>query len=277
LAPSITIISDTQGKDYVIPLCKALFLQQWKTAHIIDITHHVQAHNLAEAAYISNGCIFEFPKYSFHLNLVGLFHEPHPQILLAYYNNQYIITANNGYLSLLIPTNAEWVVQLNSSFLKKPSTAQNIFLGIRKAVAHIHDGLPMQKIGDIPDNLIDRWPPKSTSGADWIDGHIIFIDAFDNIIINISKQQFETSRKNRPFKIIIRNTHSINEIGENYASASLGEPVAFFNTQGWLEIAINQGKAASLFGLQSYNTQIENEFLRNRMLLQTIRVQFFNT
>ena len=44
----------------------------------------------------------------------------------------------------------------------------------------------------------------------------------------------------------------INAISETYANVKEGEKLALFNSAGYLEIAINKGNAAGLFGLQGF-------------------------
>ncbi len=48
----------------------------------------------------------------------------------------------------------------------------------------------------------------------------------------------------------------INVISETYANVKEGEKLALFNSAGYLEIAINKGNAAGLFGLQGFTEKI---------------------
>ena len=45
----------------------------------------------------------------------------------------------------------------------------------------------------------------------------------------------------------------IDKISESYADVNEGEKLALFNSASYLEIAINKGNAAGLFGLQGYS------------------------
>ena len=40
-------------------------------------------------------------------------------------------------------------------------------------------------------------------------------------------------------------------ISQTYSDVEEGEAVCFFNSSGWLEIAINKGKAENLLGLKT--------------------------
>ena len=103
---------------------------------------------------------------------------------------------------------------------------------------------------------------------------IIFIDNFENVIVNLEKEEFEEIRKNRKFKIVLmRNSELIEKISDHYASVQPGENMAFFNSAGYLEIAINKGNVAGLFGLQGYTEN--TPAMQNRLLYQTVRILFY--
>ncbi len=94
-----------------------------------------------------------------------------------------------------------------------------------------------------------------------IRGNIIYIDSYKNAIINIRKEEFTKAAAGRTKYVIYlrRAEYNIHEIGYNYDNVPPGEKVAFFNAAGYLEIGINQGKAAELLGLKT-NDMVRIEF-----------------
>ena len=115
-------------------------------------------------------------------------------------------------------------------------------------------------------------------GNNWIEGQIIFIDNFENVIVNINKEDFEEQRKGRSFTIVFKRDEVIDKISETYADVNEGEKLALFNSAGYLEIAINKGNAAGLFGLQGYSEKQQlysQQQLNNKNLFyQTVKVYF---
>ena len=97
-------------------------------------------------------------------------------------------------------------------------------------------------------------------------------DNFENIVVNITKEQFETQRRGRSFRITFKRDEEISSISETYADVPEGEKLALFNSGGYLEIAINKGNAAGLFGLQGFTEQSQN--LQNRLFYQTVKIFF---
>ena len=101
----------------------------------------------------------------------------------------------------------------------------------------------MQRIG-IPDPIYIEKNPLRPLLLDnqWIEGQIIFIDNFENVIINITHEQFEEQRKGRSFRIVFKRDEMIDRISESYADVPEGEKLAIFNSAGYLEISDKQGQ-----------------------------------
>src|SRR6185369_14036371 len=112
--------------------------------------------------------------------------------------------------------------------------------------------------------------------SDWIEGQILFIDNFENIVVNITKEEFEEQRKGRSFHIVFKRDEVIDKISETYADVQESEKLALFNSAGYLEIAINKGNAAGLFGLQGFSEKqqmhSQQQFINNRLFYQTVKV-----
>jgi S-adenosyl-L-methionine hydrolase (adenosine-forming) len=145
-----------------------------------------------------------------------------------------------------------------------------------RAITQLMNGEPLLNIG-IPDApYLEKNPLRPTSGEDWIEGQIIFIDHFENVIVNITQDQFEAQRKGRRFKIVFKRDEVIERISGSYADVPQGEKLVLFNSAGYMEIAINKGNAAGLFGLKGYNesSQQVSVMVQNRLFYQTVKVYF---
>jgi hypothetical protein len=91
-------------------------------------------------------------------------------------------------------------------------------------------------------------------------------------VVNITREQFEEQRKGRSFRIVFKRNEIIDRISQTYADVAEGEKLALFNSAGYLEIAINKGNAAGLFGLQGFSEQSQSQ--QNRLFYQTARILF---
>jgi len=134
----------------------------------------------------------------------------------------------------------------------------------------LDQGTSIKEVGAEEINFVEKKHLQPIIEQQFIEGQIIFIDSFENVIVNINREQFEENRKGRGFKIVFRRDETIDQLSENYADVAEGEKLALFNSAGYLEIAINKGNAAGLFGLKGYSEKIR----QGQLAYQTIRVYF---
>ena len=96
----------------------------------------------------------------------------------------------------------------------------------------------------IPGN-ISHLPPTGT-----LECEVIHVDRYENVVLNVTKEQFESIGRGGPFRLQFMQVEEINEISDSYNDVRQGYKLCRFNSNDYLEICINRGKAASLFGLR---------------------------
>ena len=107
------------------------------------------------------------------------------------------------------------------------------------------------KLGNADDTLEDSYFATPTVDQLAIRGTIIYIDSFGNAVINIERELFLNEKKDRSFTIFFRkSTYNVSTISNTYEEVEVGEMLALFNQDGFLEIALNKGSAAQLLGLK---------------------------
>jgi S-adenosyl-L-methionine hydrolase (adenosine-forming) len=267
--PLITLTSDIGSPDYLVGVIKAQLLQINPEFQIVDISHNIPPFNYPQATYVCRSAINNFPDYSYHIILVNLFEKKPEQLLLAFHQNQYLVCADNGLLTMILEETPDIVIGLP---LEKEVSKNTLYLTsvMGKAIQQLVNGEPIKNIG-IPDVIYEEkrhLRPALDNNA--IEGQIIFIDSFENVIVNITRKQFEEQRKGRSFRIVFKRDEIIERISESYADVREGEKLALFNSAGYLEIAINKGNAAGLFGLKGFSEKLR----QGQLSYQTVKVFF---
>lgn len=273
--PLVTLTSDIGHQDYLIGAIKGRLLRINPHFQIIDITHNLSPFNYPQAAYVCRSAIKNFPEFTHHIVLINLFESKPDQMLFAFNRDQYVLCADNGLLSMILEDKPEMVIGIPMERTAIKNTLYCIDVAAR-AITQLVNGEPIQKIG-IPDAVYsEKNPLRPLLSENWIEGQIIFIDNFENVIVNITQEQFEQQRKGRRFKIEFRRGEIIDRISGSYADVPHGEMLVIFNSAGYMEIAINKGNAAGLFGLKGYIEQNQNisTMVQNRLFYQTIKVHF---
>ncbi|MFM8373329.1 MAG: SAM hydroxide adenosyltransferase, partial [Bacteroidota bacterium] len=114
--------------------------------------------------------------------------------------------------------------------------------------------LPFDELGSYPPPIIERISLQPVILSDRIRGTVIHIDHFDNVVVNIRRELFDEIVQGRPFSLYFKRNDPITALSGNYCDVAVGEQLCLFNTAGFLEIAINMGRAATLLGLKSDDT-----------------------
>lgn len=267
--PLITLTSDIGSPDFLVGAVKAQLLQVSADFTIVDISHNIAPFNYPQAAYVCRSAIRHFPAFTFHIILVNLFEKKPEQLLLAFHNNQYILCADNGLLTMILEEEPEIVIGLP---LDKADVKNTTYLTrvMAEAVNKLVNGESIKNVG-IPDvKYVEKRHLRPLLESNSIEGQIIFIDSFENVIVNITHEQFEEQRKGRSFRIVFKRDEVIDRISESYADVAEGEKLALFNSAGYLEIAINKGNAAGLFGLKGFSEKMR----QGQLSYQTVKVYF---
>jgi S-adenosyl-L-methionine hydrolase (adenosine-forming) len=273
--PLLTLTSDIGSQDYLVAAIKAQLLSTNPDFRLIDISHSIPPFNFPQAAYVCRNATRNFPPFTYHLILVSLFEARPEQLLLAFHREQYFLCADNGLLTMILDEKPELVIGIpfDKTVIKNALYFVQVMAGV---VNKLVNGESIQQIG-IPDtSYIEKNPLRPLFSEAWIEGQIIFIDNFENVVVNITRPQFEEQRRGRHFKIVFKRDEVIESISESYADVAEGEKLALFNSAGYLEIAINKGNAAGLFGLKGFSekTRQVSSIMQNQLFYQTVRIYF---
>jgi S-adenosylmethionine hydrolase len=242
----VTFLSDFGDKDYYVPAVKAKMLSVNPQLNIIDISHNIDTFDIAHAAFVLRSTFRDFPKGTVHLvslNTTGSITHGYIGVKLE---EHIFIGPNNGILSLLADHDPGIIVQFADIHLKDSTfPTKDILAPIAAKVASgaaIHDfGGPLKNFR----KLMSRHP-KAT--REHINGHVLRVDRYGNLITNINKEVFY---KLNPGKFTITfGRESVNKIHKGYDQVEPGDCFAFFNSLDLLEIGINHGHGAELLGLK---------------------------
>ena len=238
----ITLLSDFGLHDPSAAIVKGVFMQ-YTTTPMVDISHEVKPFHIRQAGYLLSVAYKSFPTGTCHVLLFDLFSEATPRVILSEYDGHYFLSPDNGLLSLALdkaPAHSWLCYELQPG-----ETFQHWLHAAGKV---------LQQLGTQVD--LPAYQPRTiTQGAPVITPNeirceVIHIDQYENVVVNITKDQFQSVVGQRPFSIQFVRVEEINEISTSYTSVRDGYKLARFNSNGYLEICINRGKAASLFGLR---------------------------
>ncbi len=246
----ITLLSDLGTSDASVTVAKATLMRYAPRTVIIDISHHVAQYNLQQAAYLLFSAYRHFAKGTVHVCMVNVFTGDKPRMLLAEKDGYYFITPDNGVLPLAFGAGIE-SVRLCFEY-----AAPLIFSNWVNDAGRVIELLQIGNELPFSSYTIKKTPrllqPKPMN--DGIECNILYIDRYENVVLDITREHFNEIVKERPFRIKIMRMDDITAISNSYSDVAYGQPLCRFNNAGFLEIAVNNDRAASLLGLESFST-----------------------
>ncbi|NJN34013.1 MAG: SAM-dependent chlorinase/fluorinase [Saprospiraceae bacterium] len=122
-----------------------------------------------------------------------------------------------------------------------------------KAVRHLVQELPLTDLGAPVEDMVQRITFQPVISPSQIRGAVIYIDHFDNVTVNITRELFERVGRGRQFQLYFRRHDPITKLSTHYNDVPIGETLCLFNSD-YLELSINMGKAAEMLGLKIEDT-----------------------
>lgn len=247
----ITLTTDFGTADYYTGAMKGVILRIQPSAQIVDISHNIQPFEISDGAFtVAQACPY-YPKKTIHVVVVdpGVGTDRRP--ILAQIDGQYYIAPDNGVLSMIF-AGAERKALVrhltNSRYFLKPVSrtfhGRDVFAPV---AAQLASGIPPARFGPrIKDYLrLNFERPTRVGKLAWT-GRILKVDRFGNLITNLHVHEM-AGVNTRPFELKV-GAQVIERLALTFTECAAGELFVVVGSSGYLEVATNQGSAASLLG-----------------------------
>ena len=168
--------------------------------------------------------------------------------------------ADNGLLPMINPD-----VRINKVIAIDLRQERSLFPArdiLARAAIHLTKGGKVDILGRLIDDYEQKQiaRPRILNDKSAIIGSVVYIDNFGNLVSNISQKTFKEVAADRPFEIMLPRNQRIKKLSTGYTPAQAGSLLAFFNSQGLLEVALAEGRgkvyngANSMLGVEVQNT-----------------------
>ncbi len=254
----VTLTTDLGLTDHYVAVVKGELLKAVSDVQIIDISHEIKPFDIADAAFVLRNSYEHFPAGTCHI--VGVNTQQHEDMGFLVIDNaeQFFIGPDNGVFSLVFDELPARVFRLKNDSQIKYNTFPigSIMVEVFK---HLSSGKNILDIAEATRNIQTLIPMRPIFNERYIRASIIHFDRFENAILNIRKKEFDEISKGRNFQLYFNKNDDIRSISKNYFDGNESEILCFFNSSGYLEIAMNQGNIGGLLGLRIGDT-IQLEF-----------------
>lgn len=246
----ITLTTDWGTAGYYAASVKGTILSQMPDATIVDVTHEIEPFNVREASFVVRNVFRQFPEGTVHIIAVdSIESDKNPHVVVKAYG-QYFISTDNGIFSHILDGQFEEAV-INDVIQDADYYTFATRDRFAKVAVMLAKGEPLSSIGPKREKLNDGGVFAPVVRDNSIEGVVIFIDHYENLITNISQETFDSVCQGRPFTIhVVGSLYDINSISSSYCDVERLDPVALFGTHGFLELALRNANMASLWGVE---------------------------
>ncbi len=244
----VTLTTDFGHQDPYVGVVKGVILSGFPHAKIVDLNHEIPPFDLLAGAWSLHMSLSYFPSGAVHIAVVD------PQVgsaqrrIALKMEDSVILAPDNGLLTAFMPTAKQAFVLDKTEFFRSSVSstfhARDVFAPV---AAHILNGTPLEKLATEIEKeslaTIDGLKPNTSAGC--IEGSVVYIDRYGNLITNISA---ETKPKIKEIqlsgRVLTFATGSYDTIGD-------GEAQVICGSHGYLEIAMNKASAQAFLNVSN--------------------------
>lgn len=245
--PIVTLTTDFGTRDFYAGALKGALLRRNPDIKLVDISHDIAPFDIVQGAFVVRNVWSEFPEGTIHLIGVHCVYSQGFRFVAARHKGHFFLAPDNGLLTLLFD-------DIEPGAIRNLPTDDSAHFAVKQlfadAVAHLAGGADFETLGEFAAPLLQRISIQPVITPGRMRGTIIHIDNFDNAIVNIQRDFFEKATDGRPFSLFFKRNDPITKLSGNYCDVPIGEQLCLFNSAGFLEIAVNMGRAATLLGLK---------------------------
>jgi S-adenosylmethionine hydrolase len=248
--PVIALLTDFGTRDHYAGTMKGVALGICPDATLVDITHDVAPHDVLAGALELAASYRYFPAGTIFLVVVDPGVGSARRGIAAETGEYRFVAPDNGVLTLVLDeTPPKKIVELTERRYARP-TVSRTFEGrdrFAPAAGWLAKGVDLGALGR-PAGPVRRLEiPRPEEAADSLDGEVLRVDRFGNLITNIDRKTFEKFAAGGALAIRL-GERQISRVVSTYADADLDELTALFGSSDHLELAVNGGSAAAALG-----------------------------
>lgn len=290
----ITLLTDFGNQDAYAGIMKGIIAGINPRATIVDICHNIPPQDIFNGAYLLSTAYKYFPKGTIHVAVVDPGVGSQRDTVCVEIREHLFLVPDNGLLSFVVQQEMpKSIVRVTNDRYFLPSSS-NTFHGrdvFAPVAAYVSLGIKPRQLGSKINQLkqLDIPRPKVEKTGQ-LEGQIIYIDRFGNLITNIERAHIEqhiskqmqnrgqgswirsqrsdvrsqaTHKSGKPYKNKVLlpcdtmettlGKRKIRGLCKTYMDVKTGEPLVLFGSAGFLEISVNQGNAKKYFRVDRGN------------------------
>ncbi len=249
--PLITLTTDFGIQDSYVACMKGMILDIAPGCQIVDLCHHVLPQDIRHGAYTLWSAAHLFPPGTVHVVVVDPGVGSGRKAVAVRAGGHTYVGPDNGVLWPLVAKEDSFVAHQLTEHRWFRDDISFTFHGrdiFAPVAAHVANGVDLASLGPELAELktLDLFQPKK--GKNKVEGKIIWTDHFGNCPTDISPKELPSFDEYKRCTLEVGAHHWIG-IDRTFSDVQSGEPVAYINSFGLLELAVRNTSAVETLGL----------------------------
>ena len=250
--PIITLTTDF-GDGPFVGLMKGVILGICPRARLVDLSHAVPPQDVRAGALVIEQALSVFASGTVHLGVVDPGVGGARRGICVCALGSFFVGPDNGLFTAALEADPRARVfhLTNAELFRHPVSStfhgRDVFAPV---AAHLACGLEPERLGPaVADPVRLDWPrPRREGGV--LYGVVLGADRFGNLDTNLSRAVVEEFLQGRPGRVSLAGME-LGGVAPSYDAVPRGQPVAVYNSQERLELALNQGDLCRHLGLEA--------------------------
>jgi len=258
----ITFTTDFGTRDPYAAMMKGVVLGVNPRAVIVDITHDIPPHDIVNGAFTLLRAYRSFPEGTVHVAVVDPGVGGRRKNIAAGVDGHLFVGPDNGLFAEIIACGEGPEIHLIKNPLFMRDVVSDTFHGrdvFAPCAAHLSIGAELSGIGPLVKHLSRLDYPKITHSGNVLEGEVLTVDTFGNLITNIPRRDFVAFTGSKNVEIIFC-AERFDSVRTHYGEVDNGQPLVLFGSSGFLEISMNEGNAAEYFMAGSHAPVLVRKF-----------------
>jgi S-adenosylmethionine hydrolase len=244
----VTLTTDFGFRDGYAGAMKGVVLSLAPAATLVDITHGVPPHDVAAGAVALAQAAPLFPAGTIHVAVVDPGVGGARADLLVEAGEHFFVGPDNGVLSLAARAGRRIYRIEAPAFRREPVSptfhGRDVFA---PTAGRLAAGARATEAGPAVDAMVELAPPVVSRRGAEIEGHVIHVDAFGNLITSLGAEHVPADAS-----IEVEGAGGVYHpvLGRTFSDVATGALVAYLGSGGQLEIARRNGSAAAHVGAE---------------------------
>lgn len=247
--PIVTLTTDFGSADHYAAAMKGVILGIAPAARIVDVTHDIPPQDVRRCSFVLAGAAPWFPPGTVHVAVVDPGVGGSRAALAGRFGEQFFVFPDNGLITAIAerqPCAALVALETGGGRTVSPTFhGRDIFA---PAAARLAAGADLDDVGSRCGNFATLETIRPRADGNALVGEIILVDRFGNLVSSISRADVLDHFSGTAALKVSCGDRAVGGVRETYCAAAPGEPLAVFNAEDFLEIAVNCGSAADVLG-----------------------------